>query len=239
MRELRQDSIRTVARVAAVPETETERAYAAVLDLILSGDLRIGERTSVNLLSSRLEIGRTPIKEAVIKLRTEGLLSVSERSGTTVKRLSADEIKHLYDVRHMFEDFIAEPAATLITKNELERILSLIKVMKQYTAGKLPGATAEFVRANAAFHSAIVAAAHNPFASRLYDQLQIQLQIVSYLLNRRHDHAAALRRQAEHEAIAQALRDRDGKTLKRLMRSHTKEPERVVIESLASSPPRS
>jgi len=66
------------------PATATGQAYEGVLDLVLHYELRPGERTSVNLLAERLKLGRTPVKEAITRLQTEGLLSVAGRSGTTV-----------------------------------------------------------------------------------------------------------------------------------------------------------
>lgn len=217
-------------------QSETDRAYSAIIDLILGHELRLGERTSVNLLSSRLGIGRTPIKEAIIRLETEGLLSVSGRSGTTVKQVSADEARQMFEVRHLIEDHCAEAAAASIRPAGIAELLSLVKTMKRCSSEPFPGSSAEFVRANASFHSGIVAAAGNPYLYRMYVHLQIPLQITSYLLYRRNDPAAVARRQAEHEAIAEALRSRNGKLLKRLLRSHTKESEQLIVGQRGASP---
>ena len=59
-----------------------DQAYNGIIDLVLHHELRPGERTSVNLLAARLNLGRTPVKEAITRLQTEGVLSVAGRSGT-------------------------------------------------------------------------------------------------------------------------------------------------------------
>lgn len=211
------------------PQSETQRAYDSIINLILGNELRLGERTSVKLLSSRLGIGRTPTKDAIIRLEAEGLLSVSERSGTTINRVTPFQAKQMFDVRHLIEDYCAEAAANLITPSQIANLLDLVKLMKQQSIETHRGSSAEFVNTNVRFHSSIVAAAGNEYLLKMYKQLQIPLQITSYLLYHRNDLQAAARRQAEHEAIAEAIRARDGELLKRLLRAHTTESEALIV----------
>lgn len=219
-----------------VRQTEAERAYDAIVEMILGGDLRLGERTSVNLLSARTGIGRTPTKDAIIRLEAEGLLSVSERSGTTVNRVSAEQAMQMFAVRHLIEDYCAETAAQRIDAAQLAELFALLKVMAQQSGAVYPNSSAVFVNANAKFHAGIVAASGNAYLYRMYTQLQIPLQIVSYLMHHRNDPAAAAQRQAEHEAIARALEARDGPLLKRLLREHTAESEQLILGLKAPLP---
>ena len=73
----------------------SDQAYSGIVDLILAGDLRPGERTSLGLLSERLKIGRAPVKEAITRLQADGILSVANRSGTTLKTMNAAETAQL------------------------------------------------------------------------------------------------------------------------------------------------
>lgn len=215
--------------------TATEDAYGAILDLILNQELRAGERTSVNLLAERLNAGKTPVKDAIIRLRTEGVLRVSGRSGTTVNEVSGRQAIEMFSVRHLFEDFVSEAVVENITANQLAELHSLLSQMKKLSSGKTLNLSADFVRANKAFHSKIVASSSNATVSRLYDQLQIHSQILNYLLSHQADPlAAAQRRQREHENIVRSIEKKDVDLLKKLQRAHTRESESIIIKRLAS-----
>lgn len=165
------------------PTSAADQAYNKIVDLILNRGLRPGERTSVNLLAARLGLGRTPIKEAITRLQTEGVFTVAGRSGTTLKTIDHRDTKHLFALRRTMEDFAAEQAAVHATSDQLRQLRKLLREMRIASldrAGSTDSA-ARFIRANVAFHSTIVAAAGNPFLDRIYGQLQLQSQIVTYL----------------------------------------------------------
>ncbi len=203
-------------------------AYGGIIDLVLNSELRPGERTSVNLLAARLNLGRTPVKEAITRLQTEGLLSVAGRSGTMVNRIDRLQTEQLFALRRALEDFAADFAVENLSARDLQQIKKCLRRLGRSNF------TSEFVRANVAFHSMIVAAAGNPFLIRFYAQLQIQLQIVTYLVRRGFDPKAADVRQREHAAIVKALEDRDAKALKSALRAHVLTTERAILASLAA-----
>jgi len=216
-----------------------DQAYDGLVDLILTGGLRPGERTSVNLLADRLDLGRTPVKEAITRLHAEGVLEIADRSGTTLKALGPEQTQQLFALRRVLEDFAASEAVRNVTDEQLLTLQALAREMADmslYKAGT-PQAAARFVRANTAFHAALVAAASNPFLDRLYGQLQMQAQLVAYLVGRGADPGAAKRRQEEHDSIVAALAVRDAPALRRLLRAHADETERAIMVSFGATPP--
>ena len=219
--------------------TATDQAYNGILDLVLHHELRPGERTSVNMLAERLEIGRTPVKEAITRLQTEGLLSVAGRSGTVVNSIDAEQAAQLFSLRQVLEDFAAEEAVKHVTAKQLGRLKKLAQEMREHSldnTGDRILSTANFVRTNVEFHALIVEASGNHFLLRLYSQIQMQLQIVTYLIHRGYDPRAAERRQKEHEAIVRALAARDGKALKACLRSHAETTSKSLLVALAAEP---
>jgi DNA-binding GntR family transcriptional regulator len=212
----------------------SDLAYAKIVDLILTRELRPGERTSVNLLADRLTLGKTPIKEAITRLQTEGVLMVTGRSGTTVKSINAEEARQLFALRRVLEEFAADEIVKNISQSEILTLHKLLRELKStsFDQSNIIQSSANFVRANVAFHSIIISSAGNPFLNRLYSQLQIQAQIVTYLLHRGYDPKAAKRRQVEHEEIVAALADRDSRRLKRVLRTHAETSENVILHSL-------
>lgn len=214
--------------------TAADAAYSRILDMVLAQDLRPGERTSVALLAARLDLGRSPVQQAINRLTSEGLLSIKGRSGTTVTRIDAVAAVQMFALRRALEDFAAENAAKEVTSAELAKIRVLLKEMRgaSVEAPQRPGAGPRFVKANAAFHALVVGGAHNTFLDQAYARLQLQFQIVSYLTQRGRDIVAAERRQAEHEEIAAALAAGDGKALRDAQRRHGAYTERSLLAHL-------
>jgi DNA-binding GntR family transcriptional regulator len=173
---------------ATKPRTATDQAYEDILDLLLHHELRPGERTSVNLLADRLQLGRTPIKEAITRLEAEGLLSVAGRSGTMANVIDSTQAKQLFALRQVLEDFAAEEAVKHVTSEQIKRLKELTQEMRRQSLNSdYSRSTIGFVSANVEFHALIVAAAGNPFLLRLYSQIQMQTQIVTYLIHRGYD----------------------------------------------------
>src|SRR6185503_11904038 len=112
-------------RAARIPQTKigkataADRAYARILDLILTRELRPNERTSVNSLADRLSLGRTPIKEAITRLETEGVLTVVGQSGTMVNGIGPDQVRQIFSLRRLLEDFAAKDVVKHITATEI------------------------------------------------------------------------------------------------------------------------
>lgn len=224
---------RQAGKSASKELSAADQAYNGIIDLVLYNELRPGERTSVNLLAARLKLGRTPVKEAITRLQTEGLLTVFGRSGTMVNRADATQIEHLFALRKAMEDFAAEGAVRHVATEQLAELRELVGKMRVYSANRNDiRSAADFVRANVAFHALIVAATGNPFLIRLYAQLQMQLQIITYLVHRGFDPKAAAQRQREHEGIYKAVAAKNAKLLKALLRQHAQATEVVILATL-------
>ena len=212
----------------------SDQAYEAIIDLILTHQLRLGERTSVVQLADRLSLGRTPVKEAIARLEAEGLLSVAGRSGTTVNTIDAATARQLFALRRHLENFAVEDAVRGVTEPELARLRVLLSELKQSTASvaNVYQDAARYVKANVRFHAALVAAAHNPTLDRLYAQVQMQAQIVTYLYHLGVNSNAIGKRQREHAAILKALEARDADRLRALLQDHACATEASVIAAL-------
>jgi len=218
------------------PAPLADQAYDAIVDLILSYQLRLGERTSVAQLADRLGLGKTPVKEAIARLEVEGLLAVSGRSGTTVKEIDAVTAQQLFALRRNLENFAVDDAVRFVTEAQLKELRLLLSQLRWPSGGssRLHQAAASFVRANVRFHSAIVACARNPTLDRVYAQVQLQAQIVVYLYRLADSHKEKIMNDKydQHEAIYKALAARDAALLKRLLSQHAAITEAGVLDSL-------
>ncbi len=224
-------------RLGEPERSATDQAYDGIIELVLHHALRPGERTSLNLLAERLDIGRTPVKEAVTRLQAEGLLSVTGRSGTMVNIVDLKQAEDLFALRKVLEDFAAEEAVKKATDEQIAIVKRLAQEMRRYSFGEREGlqSTANFLRSNTQFHGHIVAASGNELLLRVYTQVQMQMQIVTYVAWHDYDPKAAKRRQAEHEEIADALVRRDGRNLKAALRAHAQAAEKIILAKLSAT----
>lgn len=204
-------------------KSAVDLAYDGIIDLVLSGQLRPGERTSVYLLADALQIGRTPVREAINRLQSEGFISVAGRSGTVVNPLDKDQAKQLFSLRRELECFAADYAVENVTDADIAELSIELDDLAS------AGTSAKFIRANTAFHSGIVALAHNPTLDRFYAQLQIQLHVAAYLAKRGADPETEKQRLDEHIEILTALKNRDVAALKKAIETHISSTEDAIF----------
>src|SRR5262245_30234220 len=95
----------------AAYQFERDRAYRELLDLIMGGGVDVAEPLSERKLAEALEIGRTPMREAMRDLARDGILEVRPARGTYVRSLSAEDVREIYEVRQGLEGLAASLAA--------------------------------------------------------------------------------------------------------------------------------
>ena len=195
-------------------------------DLIVEGALEPGTRVPERELCARFAVSRTPLREALKVLASEGLLELLPHRGAQVTRLTAADLDEMFPVMGALEALGGELACAQITEAELAEIRALHYQMALHaTRGEL----AEYFRLNQRIHEAIMAAARNPTLARLYRGLAGRVRRARYLANMskpRWDQAVA-----EHEAILSALEKRDGAALGRVLKAHLQNKCETVKES--------
>jgi DNA-binding GntR family transcriptional regulator len=198
-------------------------------DMIVEGALEPGARVPERELCARFAVSRTPLREALKVLASEGLLELLPHRGAQVTRLTAADLDELFPVMGALEALAGELACAQITEAELAEIRALHYQMALHaTRGEL----AEYFRLNQRIHEAIMEAARNPTLARLYRGLAGRVRRARYLANMskpRWDQAVG-----EHEAILEALEKRDGAALGRVLKAHLQNKCETVKESFLS-----
>lgn len=199
-------------------------------DLIVEGDLAPGARVSERLLCGRFAVSRTPLREALKVLASEGLLELLPNRGATVARLTVADVEDMFPVMGALEALAGELACARITDPEIAEIRALHYQMALHHArGELP----QYFGVNQRIHELILDGAHNPTLSRLYRSLAGRIRRARYLANMsktRWDRAAK-----EHEAILAALSARDGARLARILKQHLENKCETVKEWLSTA----
>jgi DNA-binding GntR family transcriptional regulator len=139
--------------------------YAALRNEIRNGQLQPGDRLLEIEIAKRLGVSRTPVREALKRLESDGLVSFGQPRGLTVTKLTHGQILELYAVREVLEGAAARFAAERAAPFEID---SLKQILAQHDDASTP---AEAADANRRLHAAIVAATHNVYLQRMINVL--------------------------------------------------------------------
>ena len=158
--------------IGSLPATSTGAADELATELqrrIIVGDYPIGAPLRQELLAEEFGVSRMPVREALRKLESAGVVQIFPRRGAFVRGPSANEIREAYIVRAELEGLAAERAAELINDSEIQSLreaADLFHTAVEDFAAKKPGAAfsmadAKWPRANDQFHEVILTAAGN------------------------------------------------------------------------------
>jgi DNA-binding GntR family transcriptional regulator len=148
--------------------TVREVAYRRLRQLIVDGTLAPGERIFENELAEELGISRTPLREALRQLETEGLVQFSARRGAVVAGLSAAEMREEFQIRASLEGLAIRLAGPRLTAEDLKQ---LRRELDHMTAALGRGDRAAFREHHRLFHTTIFDATQAPRLIRMLSNL--------------------------------------------------------------------
>lgn len=190
----------------------------AVRAMIVAGELGPGDRLGEADLARRLDVSRTPVREALRQLAADGLVEHEPNKGARVVELRDDELEHVFELRATVEGTAAMRAAATITDRELDELAELAD---QIALHGLPGPTRDLDRVygcNARFHLLLAEASRSStIAGNVRQLFHTTATVRTY---RGFDEAAVRRSVAHHHEIIAALRMRDGDWARATMHSH-------------------
>lgn len=196
-------------------------------DLIVHGELAPGSRLNERVLTARLSVSRTPLREAIKLLATEGLVDLLPNRGAVVAPIDPARIAETLAVMGALESLAGELVCARASDASLAEIRALhYEMLAMHARRDLDG----YFRYNQAIHLKIVEASGNGVLAQTYRQLNANVRRVRYMANlspERWDAAVQ-----EHEAILAALSARDAARLKRLLRDHLAAKLASVLEAI-------
>ena len=195
-----------------------DSAYIALRDDILTGVLKPDDRLTEVTLADRLNMSRTPVREAVKRLLIEGFLTRAPGEGLRVTGLEPDEVQQIFQIRLKLESYGARRAAAHATPAEQAELHRLADVMSAHTPPKTDAEFEVISDANAAFHRTIMLAARSPRLGAMMS-LAINLGLVLRTYRMYDDHDM-IRQSRHHHDIAEAISARDPDWAEAAMSSH-------------------
>lgn len=147
-------------------QTLAEIAYLAIEERIVTLQIPPGEILSENTLVEALGIGRTPIREALLRLARDGLVIVMPRRGIVVSDINVQSQLELLKVRREIERLMARLCAARITQQERAAFREIAKGMREAAKTAKSGSDVKFMRLDAELNQLVAEACRNVYARR-------------------------------------------------------------------------
>lgn len=207
-----------------------ELATRHIREMIVKSELGPGARLHEQALSEALGISRTPVREAIWALAAEGLVEVLSNKGAVVREMTVDEVLDTFQVIGALDSLVGDLAVANMTPQDLADLEDMHDRMRsRFEAKDLFG----YFKANQEIHRKLVAISGNATLQRQLQGLNAQVQPYRYSVNI--DRESWERSVRDHEAIMDALRDRDPAALAKLLRQHLPAKSDVVRHAFASA----
>jgi DNA-binding GntR family transcriptional regulator len=199
---------------------------ALIRGLITDGTMEMGARINEVQLAERLEVSRTPLREALSRLASEGFVTVQPRRGFFVQRLGADEIRQLYGIRAILDPAALEMAG--VPPPAQQRRLA---ELNRRIAGS-GGDVGRPIALDDRWHMTLLAHCPNRILLDLIRQFMRRTRALEHVYMR--EHAGLGTAVAEHEHIQRALEAGDLETAVRELRQNMQSGLRVLIDWVGS-----
>lgn len=212
---------------AADATSQSDQAYYAIRELIVTLGLAPGGLVNEQDLMVRLGLGRTPVREALRALSRENLIEVYPRRGMFVTGIDVRELASLSEIRGVLEPFAARLAARRRSDDDLAYLDVLLDELS--ALGSTPDER-RLIEIDQRIHRFVHAAAHNAYLESALDEHYMHaLRIWFVALDRVTNLADAV---LEHRALLEAIRDADADRAAAVMATHVNEFEGSIRRSL-------
>jgi DNA-binding GntR family transcriptional regulator len=207
-----------------------EEVMDRLRDMIVQGELPPETKLNERVLSEQLGISRTPLREALKFLASEGLVELLPNRGAQVAPLKPEKVKEIFTVMGALDALAGE----LICRNATDADIAEIRSLHyQMVAHHARGELAQYFRYNQLIHMKLVECTGNATLAQLYRGLNAHVKRARYMANlsrSRWDKAVE-----EHEQMLDALVKRDAPRLQEILRDHLANKLVLVMEALKAN----
>lgn len=206
--------------------------YGSLLSAIVERRLGAGTPLSQNKLATHLGVSRTPVREALLRLERDGLVTRTPDTGFVVATITPDEVNEACDLLELLDSFAYLRAAETLDREQIDELLALAKILVDSVE---TGDTSAWRDADQRYHRIIVEATDNRFVAEANQQVRRRVQrfwLQEPLFDGRLRTCAQ-----DHVTLANAIADRDEDVLREAVAAHIGRMRRSVLQSLQSVAP--
>lgn len=201
--------------------TRAEQVYQALRERIVTAEARPGHRLIERDLAAEFGVSRIPLREALQRLASDGLVTTVPGQGSIVTVPTPKDIEDLFDVRAGLEPLAARLAAHHAEPEALQRLRELVRPVDDAEA---------LVDANAAFHRELVAAAANPLLGQIMEPLEARMRWLFHLTSFKGERDP-VRQRREHAELLEALEAADADRAAAITSAHIEDGRGPTVEA--------
>ena len=209
-----------------------ERAYRTIRDGIMNGLYPQGAHITAQDLAAASGLSRTPVREAMRRLQSEGLIVIYPNRGAFVASWNERDIHKIYDLRVLLEGYAAEAAALEADEAAVAELTRLAREMADAVERQDTDVVDQVAQINSDFHRLVIAAAANPRLDvALASIVEVPLVLRTF---RRYSLEEMRRSAAQHLELVAAIAARDGVWARSVMTSHILSGRNALLRSFAT-----
>ncbi|RNB83382.1 GntR family transcriptional regulator [Brevibacillus fluminis] len=210
--------------------TKSDKVYEFLKEKILTGHYKPGDRLVIREVSRQLGVSDIPVREAIKKLASEGLLELKSHSGARIAPLNIGNLEEIFMIRVELETLATRLAVHAATAEELDLLESYVQSMDDsIEKDDIPAYTAT----NRQFHQLLYRTSHSPILIEMIENLFMRSENSKMIFH--HDPARLRISNAEHHALVDALRQKDEETAVSVIRTQKENGFKIVINALKLS----
>jgi len=192
----------------------SERAYQLIKEKIITLELEPLAEIDEQALMDELDLGRTPIREALHRLASEDLIIIAPRRGMFAADISITDLQKIFEARILLEGFCARLAAQRATENQITLMEAVVKELDQIQNGDIKA----LMSIDQRLHELLYEAADNKFMADTLNRLHaLSLRLWYLALDRLDDLRGSIE---DHRKIVQALKARDCAQAEAMIQQH-------------------
>ena len=207
-----------------------ENVYRVIRENITSLQLAPGTTVSTQELAAKLQVSRTPVREAIRKLELEGLVTMIPRRGAEVAQITEKDLNDVLEVRLGLEELAVKLACQRITESELQKLYQASRSFEQMLETTETDDLQKLAQADVAFHDVIYQATNNERLIQLLNNLREQMY--RYRIEYLKDVKSRRSLVEEHDALYERMKNRDLAGAQKMIREHIERQQESIMQTV-------
>lgn len=207
-----------------------DRVLKLLSEAIISGELKPGSRLSESVIARKMEVSRAPVREAARLLESSGLVAYQPNRGFFVRKVSASELDHLYELRIAIELAAGRRLVRSAADADLEALRLQLERLRDVSTRDCDLLTR--VEQDMDFHRQMIQASGNPRFLSIFDQLAKETELCIMVIGQLY--SDPIRIAETHVPILDALTARDDAATKAAIETHIEQARRMVVGQFKS-----
>ena len=206
-----------------IPESLTQQAYRYIRDEIVQGRIDGGQHLTEGFFATRYGISKSPIREALTRLESEGLITIVPRRGAFVRGFSIHDVEEIYELREILETRVIRDA--VLNAKILARLREIVGSAQSYLK---KNDKANYIREDTAFHTTLANASSNSRLRKMLESMHNQMLI----LRRQTFELSSYTSTTQHLRILEALEKGRKDEAAKLMGQHIREVRNHLVHHM-------